>query len=143
MPVRDKGVEVLKLDRQGLSHRTVKTLFTFILVNLAWVFFRASSLEHALTIIKKSFEFTPWVFSDGSLVEYGLSKASLNVGFLGIVLLIAMDVLAFNGVEIRERIIKQSIWYRWLIMIGAILAILIFGIWGAGYNASSFIYQQF
>ncbi len=143
MPVRDKIVEVLKIDRQGLSHRTVKTLLTFLMVNLAWVFFRATSLTHALTIIKKSFEFTPWVFSDGSLVEFGLSKAGLNVGYLGIVLLIIIDVLAFNDVEIRERILRQSIWYRWLIMIGAILVILIFGIWGAGYDASSFIYQQF
>ncbi|WP_026520251.1 MBOAT family O-acyltransferase [Butyrivibrio sp. FCS006] len=142
-PIRDKVVETLKIDRNGLSHRTMKTIFTFLLVNLAWVFFRASSLEQALLIIKKSFEFTPWVLSDETLFKFGLSHGSFNIGIAGIVLLIIMDVLNFNGVEMRERIIKQSIWYRWIIMIGAILAILIFGIWGAGYNASSFIYQQF
>ncbi|WP_022768193.1 MBOAT family O-acyltransferase [Butyrivibrio sp. NC2007] len=142
-PLRDKVVETLKIDRNGLSHRTMKTIFTFLLVNLAWVFFRASSLEQALLIIKKSFEFTPWVLSDETLFKFGLSHGSFNIGIAGIVLLIIMDVLNFNGVEMRERIIKQSIWYRWIIMIGAILAILIFGIWGAGYNASSFIYQQF
>jgi hypothetical protein len=65
------------------------------------------------------------------------------VGIAGIALLITMDILAFNGVEIRDRIIKQAVWYRWIIMIAAILAISILGIWGAGYNASSFIYQQF
>ena len=134
---------MLKIDRNGLSHRTMKTLFTFLLVNLAWIFFRASSLEQALVVIKKSFEFTPWVLSDETLFKFGLSRGSFNIGIAGIVLLIIMDVLNFNGVEMRERIIKQSIWYRWAVMIGAILAILIFGIWGAGYNASSFIYQQF
>lgn len=142
-PLRDKVVETLKIDRNGLSHRTMKTIFTFLLVNLAWVFFRASSLEQALLIIKKSFEFTPWVLSDETLFRFGLSHGSFNIGIAGIVLLIIMDVLNFNGVEMRERIIKQSIWYRWAVMIGAILVILIFGIWGAGYNASSFIYQQF
>ena len=142
-PVRDKVVEVLKIDRNGLSHRTMKTIFTFLLVNLAWIFFRAGSLEQALVVIKKSFEFTPWVLSDETLFKFGLSRESFNIGIAGIVLLIIMDVLNFNGVEMRERIIKQSIWYRWAVMIGAILAILIFGIWGAGYNASSFIYQQF
>ena len=143
MPVRDKAVDLLKIDRGSLSHRTVRTLVTFLLVNLAWIFFRATSLEQAIEVIKKSFEFTPWVFTDGKLFKMGLSQASFNVGIAGIALLITMDILAFNGVEIRDRIIKQSIWYRWIIMIAAILAISIFGIWGAGYNASSFIYQQF
>ena len=143
MPLRDKIVETLKIDRNGLSHRTMKTIFTFLLVNLAWIFFRASSLEQAIVIIRKSFEFTPWIFSDQSLFEKGLSHGSFNVGVAGIVLLIIMDVMNFNGVEIRERIVRQSIWYRWAIMIAAILVILIFGIWGAGYDASSFIYQQF
>jgi D-alanyl-lipoteichoic acid acyltransferase DltB (MBOAT superfamily) len=143
MPVRDKIVEVLKIDRQGLSHRTVKTLLTFLMVNLAWVFFRATSLTHALTIIKKSFEFTPWVFTDMSLYAAGLSRPAFTLVTFGIALLIIADILNYRDVEIREKIIKQAIWYRWLIMIGAILAILVFGIWGAGYDASSFIYQQF
>lgn len=143
MPIRDKVVAALKIDREALSHVTVKTVVTFLLVNLAWVFFRATSLEQAITIIEKSFEFTPWVFTDGELFEMGLTEAGFNVAAAGIALLITMDILAFNGVEIRDRIIKQSIWYRWIIMIGGILAILIFGIWGAGYNASNFIYQQF
>lgn len=143
MPLRNKAIEVLKIDRESLSHRTVRTVVTFLLVDIAWIFFRATSLEQAITVIKKSFEFTPWVFTDGGLFKAGLSQASFNVGIAGIALLITMDILSFNGVEMRDRIIKQSIWYRWIIMIGAILSILIFGIWGAGYNASSFIYQQF
>lgn len=143
MPLRDRVVDFLKIDRGGISHRTVKTLFTFLLVNLAWIFFRADSLGKAFDVIKKSFEFTPWVFTDGRLFEMGLSRGSFNVGIFGILLLIVMDILAFNGVEIRDRIIRQSIWYRWIVMIAGILAVLIFGIWGAGYNASSFIYQQF
>ena len=143
MPLRDKIVEVLKIDRNGLSHRTIKTILTFFFVNLAWIFFRAPSLDQAFIIIKKSFEFTPWIFTDKSLFSYGLTVGNFNVGMIGIILLAAMDILNFNDIEIRERIIGQSIWYRWVIMIGAILAILIFGVWGAGYNASSFIYQQF
>ncbi len=142
-PLRDKVVEVLKIDRQGLSHITVKTLFTFGLVNLAWIFFRANSIEQALVVIKKSFEFTPWVFTDMSLYAAGLSRPAFTLVTFGIALLIIADTLNYRDVEIREKIIKQAIWYRWLIMIGAILAILVFGIWGAGYDASSFIYQQF
>jgi D-alanyl-lipoteichoic acid acyltransferase DltB (MBOAT superfamily) len=143
MPLRDWLVKVFKINREGLSHKTMKTIFTFLLVNLAWVFFRAPSMPYALVIIKKSLQFTPWIFTDRSLLGYGLTQGEMNVTIAGLILLAVMDVLNYRGVEIRERIVAQSIWYRWVVMIGAILTILIFGIWGAGYNASSFIYQQF
>ena len=61
----------------------------------------------------------------------------------GLIILGIMDVLSYNGFEMRKLIIRQGIWYRWAIMIAAVVAILVFGIWGAGYNATSFIYQQF
>ncbi len=143
MPVRDRIIEVLKINRQGLSHRTIKSLLTFLLVNFAWIFFRSSSLEQAWTVIKKSFEFTPWIFTDASLTRYGLSELGFNVAVAGLIILGIMDVLSYNGFEMRKLIIRQGIWYRWAIMIAAVVAILVFGIWGAGYNATSFIYQQF
>ena len=99
MPVRDKAVDLLKIDRGSLSHRTVRTLVTFLLVNLAWIFFRATSLKQAVEVIKKSFEFTPWVFTDGKLFKMGLSQASFNVGIAGIALLIIMDVLALTALR--------------------------------------------
>lgn len=143
MPIRDRIVAVLKINREGISHRTIKGILTFLLVNLAWIFFRSSTLEQALEIIKKSFQFTPWVFTDSTLKNYGLSELNLNALICGLILLGIVDVLTYNGFEIRKLILKQGFWYRWAIMIAAIVAILVFGIWGAGYNASSFIYQQF
>ena len=142
-PVRDKLVEVLGIDRNGVSHRTVKIIFTFLLVNLAWVFFRADSVQQALMVIKKGVEFTPWVFTDQSLYGFGLTRGSFGIGVAGIILLTISDLMSIRGVEMREKILGQGIWYRWAVMIAAIIMILVFGIWGAGYNASSFIYQQF
>lgn len=143
IPVRDKMTEALRIDREGLSHRTGKVILTFAFITFAWVFFRASSVTQALVIIRKCFEFTPWVLTDGTLFQYGLTQGGFNVSVAGIILLIVADVISYRGIEIRSRIIGQSIWYRWLIMIGAILTILIFGTWGAGYDATDFIYQQF
>ncbi len=143
MPLRDRIVSVLKIRREGLSHRTIKSVLTFLLVNFAWIFFRASTLKQAFLIIKKSFQFTPWVLTDSSLKNYGLSELNLNALICGLILVGIIDVLSYNGFEIRKLILKQGIWYRWAVMIAAIVAILVLGIWGAGYNASSFIYQQF
>ena len=38
---------------------------------------------------------------------------------------------------------RQNIWFRWLVYYGLIFAVLIFGIYGPGYDASTFIYFQF
>lgn len=32
---------------------------------------------------------------------------------------------------------------RWLILIGAVMVILLMGVWGSGFDEASFIYYQF
>ncbi len=142
-PVRDKLVELLRIDRNSMSHRVVKAVLTFMLVNLAWVFFRADSLQTALLVIRKSFELTPWVFSDGEIYNHGLNSANMTLIVLGIIALIITDIAGYMGVEIREKILSMGLWFRWLIVIFGIIFVLVCGIWGPGYDASTFIYQQF
>lgn len=142
-PVRDKLVELFKVNRNSFSHMILKTFITFMLVNFAWVFFRATSMWQAAGIIQESFKFTPWAFSNGELFRQGLDQANMLVAVLGIALLIAIDIVNYKGIVVREKILSQGIWMRYLIGIAAVLTILILGIWGPGYDAASFIYQQF
>ena len=48
-----------------------------------------------------------------------------------------------RGIKIREELAKQNLVFRWIVYYIAIVYILIFGIYGEGYNASQFIYFQF
>lgn len=143
MPARNYMVKKLGIRREGYSHRFVKAFLTFLLVNAAWVFFRADTVDTALTVLRKSLEVTPWIFSDGSLFTHGLDVMDMNMGVLGIIFVIIDDVINYRGIDFREKLIHEDIWFRWAIMIFFVLLILIFGIWGPGYDASSFIYQQF
>ena len=142
-PVRDLAVRTLGIDRDSFAHRAVKGIVTFMLVNLAWVFFRAETMAQALDIIARSCRFTPWVFTDGSLFKYGLDQANMMVLLLGSLLLLAVDIVSYRGTNVREKILEMNLLLRWAIVIPAILIILLCGIWGVGYDASSFIYQQF
>ena len=142
-PVRDWCVNVFKVERNAFSHRVLKVLVTFLLVNFAWVFFRASSLGEALVIIKNSLVFTPWMLADGSLYKHGLDSADFFVSIVGLIIVVVTDLVNYNGFVIRERILKQGIWIRYIIVIAAIISILVFGIWGPGYDSAAFIYQQF
>ena len=57
--------------------------------------------------------------------------------------MIIVDLFNSRGVVIRENILKQGLWLRWIIMIAGILITVICGIWGPGYNVADFIYKQF
>jgi len=57
--------------------------------------------------------------------------------------LIFADILKYKGIKVRERICAQDWWFRCLAISGAVLLILLFGVWGPTYFESSFIYFQF
>ena len=142
-PVRDALVDRLHIDRGSYSHRFVKVVFTFLLVNAAWVFFRADTVSTALTVLAKSLQFTPWVFSDGSLFWQGLDEMDMNMVLLGLGMLVVVDVINYKGTDLKEKLLGEGAWLRWAVMLLLIMLVLICGIWGPGYDATSFIYQQF
>ncbi len=142
-PVRDGFVKVFDVNRESFSHRVLKIVVTFLLVNFAWIFFRADSIEMALDIVKKSMYVTPWVITDGSLFRQGLDQANMLVLFVGIIIVTLADIAGYKGIVVREKVMNLGIVLRWGIIIGTILVIFLCGIWGPGYDAASFIYQQF
>ena len=87
--------------------------------------------------------FNPWIFFDGSLYKLGLDRQNFTLMLLLIVLLLAVDFIQERGVHIRETIARQNIVVRWIIYYAVIFTIIIFGIYGPGYDATSFIYQKF
>ncbi len=142
-PVRDFVITRSGVNRKGFSHRLLRIIVTFILVNYAWVFFRAKTVSQALTIIRSSLVFTPWHLADGVLYQFGLDAPDFILAIVCILIVILVDVINYFGYSIRERILSQGIWLRFAIGIFGVLVILILGIWGPGYDSTSFIYQQF
>jgi D-alanyl-lipoteichoic acid acyltransferase DltB (MBOAT superfamily) len=142
-PVRDRVVDIFGISRSSFSHRLFKIIVTFILVNTAWVFFRADTLQTAVTVLIRSFEFTPWVFADGSIYLLGLNEKNFALLIMGLAMLVVVDIMEYRGISLIDKILNQGPWLRWLVAIAGVLLVLICGIWGPGYDAASFIYQQF
>lgn len=84
-----------------------------------------------------------WILWDGSLYLLGLGRKSYQLLCLAIVVLMLADWFKNKGVCIREFIYKQDLWFRWLVYIGSVIAVIVFGIYGYGYDANNFIYFQF
>ena len=143
-PIRDKIVSVLHLNRESLGHKLIQVVGTFVLVDFSLIFFRADRLMDAYKIINSIITVkNPWVLFDGSLYECGLDEKNFRLMLLGIVILLLADFCKGKRIKIREVIVRQDYWFRWLFIAFAISAILTFGIWGPNYNEANFIYFQF
>lgn len=147
MPLRNRMQKVLHLNRKSFSHKLLQTFCTFCLVDFAWIFFRASSLSDALTAVKSIFHAdNPWIFFDSSLYLVGegvLTNKGYQLMWISIAVLLVADVFKYKGIKIREAVAKQELWFRWGLYIVAVLSILVFGIYGYGYDEQNFIYFQF
>ena len=142
-PVRNALVRIFAIDRESFSHRALQTGVTFLLVSFAWIFFRAESFGQAAQIIRCMKGVTLWQLGDGSLLKLGLDTMNWVLLAAGLFFLFARDWCVRRGISLRVQIEKQGIWLRWILYIGAVLLILVCGIWGPGYDASTFIYSQF
>ena len=143
-PVRDKAVKMLHLNRESIGHKAAKGLITFVLVDFAWIFFRASGYHESIAIVKSMFSYkNPWILLDGSLYTCGLDHKNFLLMMISIMVLLMADIFKRRGIRVRNVIAQQDYWCRYLVMIFAICFILIFGVWGSGYDASGFIYFQF
>lgn len=144
--VREKMYKLLHLSRQEIFSRGIQVIITFLLVNLAWIFFRIPDVRQACYIIKTIiWNPRPGVLFDGSLVKYGGGVTMKDFYILVIFTLVmfAVEIMNYRGTCIRESIERQRLPVRWFIYLLGIFSIIIWGIYGKGYNASDFIYMKF
>ncbi|WP_196808785.1 MBOAT family O-acyltransferase [Butyrivibrio sp. FC2001] len=142
-PAREKLCEVFKVQKNSFSHRLIKIIITFMLVNIAWIFFRVQDIKAAVYMVLNIWKPAPWFISKGTIYELGLDRPNVLLLMASIGLLIGVDIANKYGISIAEKIKNQGIWLRWLIYIAAVVLIVTCGIWGPGYDAAGFIYQNF
>ena len=143
-PLMDKFVKVLRLNRESLGHKIINILGTFILIDFSWIFFRANGFKQALEIIKSMITVkNPWILFDGSLYNCGLDIKNFWLMIFGIIILLFSDYLKIKEIKVRNVIVKQDYWCRWIVIAIIVLFILTFGKYGPSYDSSNFIYFQF
>lgn len=142
-PVRDAIVNLLHIDRSSFSHRLLKVLVTYGLISFAFIFFRSESVDEAMRIISCIPGFQPWNLFNGTLLNLGLDAMNWVLLIVSMVFLLARDICVKKGISLRVKIQQQGRWFRWTLYIVALLLILVCGVWGPDYDASTFIYSQF
>ncbi|MCR5610470.1 MAG: MBOAT family protein [Clostridiales bacterium] len=153
-----RGKDVKKAPRTFIG-RELKRILTFILITFTWVFFRTEKLSFALAVFKRIFThfrfvgFIKYVFTQ---LKAGPQNTLFGIdAFFGVwpfvlcfAAAIVVDVIAHRRSLASKKNIAAELstgrrWLRWGLSYIMIFAIIIFGIYGYGYNSSAFIYAGF
>lgn len=143
-PVYTRVCRSLEIDKKTFSHRFARLMITFILINVSWVFFRADGVRQALVIIKRIC--TEWDFSvllNDGLLTLGMARQQCSMLFVSLLILLLVDVCKYFKLDLMGQLCRQGVWFQYSIYLLFIFAVLIFGSYGPGYDASEFIYFQF
>lgn len=122
------------------SYRFGRQFITFGLVTYGWLLFRAPGLKAAIHMTRSIF--TNFLGMGQVWSVYNSDKSVLVVAVINVCIFFIIDNLKAK-MNIRATLDKQSIWFRWGVYFIVIFYILIFGMYGAGYDASQFIYMGF
>ncbi len=144
-PFYEKAVQKLAINTKCFSWKLLQAIVTFILVDFAWIFFRASSMSSALHYIKRMLLYqTPWTLFNGELFELGLDRVQMNILAFSLLLLFVVDFIKYKKEMAPDVfLMQQNLWFRWFVMIALIVLIFIFGEYGSTSGAQQFIYFQF
>lgn len=142
-PWLTKFMERLSVNMETFSFRLMLQIKTFVLVAVAWVFFRADSVKQALIMLKSVVTgWNPYVLFDESFYLLGLNGKEFRMLLFSIGILWLVSFMQ-ERMKLREVFHRQNLLFRWGILLLAIFAVLIFGVYGPGYDAAQFIYGNF
>lgn len=146
LPVNKIISERLHFKTQSFAWHLFQSLRTYIIYSIGIVFFSAAGLREGFKHFFMLFSF-PIIGNavplSAAIEQLNISRYSILMITGGMVFLLAVGILRERYGYARIWIAEQSIAFRWLLWLGLFLTIILFGCYGPGYDASTFIYQGF
>lgn len=121
-----------------------RVLRTFAIVNIGWYFDRSLHGGQALAMLKTTF--TSWQGSQLTLeMMENLGLAAPDCWLLAVctLLLFVVSLVQECGIVVRNWVSEQRLLVRYLVLIGGVVCVLLFGMYGSGFDEATFIYYQF
>ena len=144
-PLFDKVQEKINIDPESALFVLFRILRTFVVVLIGYVFDVAPSFSQAMR--------TFWLFFTNQSIsagwsqisELGLGKKEYLLVLMGAVLIFIVSVIQERNpkTDIRTMLDSKPFAYRWLAIFIGFMALVVFGVYGSGFNAADFVYMQF
>jgi len=113
-------------------------------VNIGWYFDRCASGMQAVRMMGTTLVDPRFAqLNMEMLTTMGAAAADYALLAVCTALLFVVSVCQERGVVMRDWVMARPLPLRWAIQIGAIVAVLLFGVYGSGFDEAAFIYYQF
>ncbi len=144
-PLFDGAVDKLKIKRTNPLFVLFQMVRTFLVVLVGYVFDVAPSFKQGLKTI--ALFFTDQSVSRGiaEINTLGLRYRDYLVVLIGTVIVFVASVIQERhaDTDVRTLLDKKPFILRFLLLYFGLMIVLVFGIYGSGYNAADFVYMQF
>ena len=143
-PLFKKLTTWLHIDTENFGWSFWQMARTFILCCVGRIFFTAPTISVSFDMLEKIWKDfkVATLFDPITIKALDFGAENMVISLIAIFVLWAVDMLQ-ERMPLRKTLSKQNLFFRWSVIVIGLLAVLVFGIYGPGYDASSFIYEQF
>lgn len=136
---KNAAIEKLGLNKFPKINNFIQIGTTFVLANIAWIFFRADSLSDAFYVLTHLFSNISLNIFNISGDDIGLGWAALIIALGSLALMESVHSIQEWGVGVRRFLGVRPAVVRWSAYLAVLMIILLFG----SFKNATFIYFQF
>ena len=143
-PLGDMILAKLKLTRENKAVDLIRIFRTWIVIFAGELFFRADTLPYGFKMFKSMFSgFNLSFLWNGAALGWGLDIYDWLIILFTLCIVIAVSVIKEKGIDITAGLLAKPMALRWALTLGLVFIILIFGLYGPGYQEVDLIYAGF
>lgn len=142
----DRLTHRFKIRTECASWQIFRILRTFVLCVIGRLIFMGQGIGSSIWMIRSGF--TDWGKVYDLVGDFTLAQGEWSVILISCIVLLAVSIAQEilerreTGEDIRGWLMRQNVWFRWLVMVVGISSIVICGVYGSG-ATKVFIYEQF
>ena len=144
-PVFDIILEKLHINPKAAWYSVFQMLRTFIIVLVGYVFDVAPGINESMNTFKLILTNQSFAQARAQISELKKKKKDFIVILVGIIVIFTVSVIQERhpSTTIREMLDKKPFILRFALIFIGIMAVIVYGIYGSGYNPADFVYMQF
>lgn len=144
-PIFDWVLAKLRINAQSFAYGVFQMFRTFLVVLVGYVFDVAPNFAQAMNTFKLVFVDQSFSAGWSQISELGLDKFDYAIIIFAMIVVFVASVIQerHSSTTIREMLDKKSFALRGLVIFAGLMLVLVFGIYGPGYDPAAFVYMQF
>lgn len=144
LPLRTRLREMLHIKEASVFYRFWQMFITFVLCDIAWLFFRAEGVKQAYAMLRHMCHLSVvGEILNPTTYTTGLTLVQIYRLVFAMIVLVIVDAVHERGIHIRDWFCKQHTLFRWGFYIVSLSAFCILIMQNFGGEAAEFIYFQF